>query len=230
MAKTSDNPQLARQQAIEQARTAGILGSSALTQGGAFASLTGSGDVSSGFDDTNIYGGLLGNEAGEMQGGFGFGRSGFGPGGGGTGWGTIGTGRYGTIGHGSGTGSGYGVGSGRGGMRGRQSAVPQVRIGQPSSVGDLDKAIIRRYIKRNIQKITYCYEKQLLANAGLEGTVNTQFFISPNGTVTTANGTGVSGEVASCVASVIKAIEFPKPKGGGGVQVNYPFNFRPTGG
>ena len=152
-----------------QARTAGILGSTALIQGGAFASLTGTGDVSSGFDDSNIYGGLLGNEAGEMNGGFGFGRSGFGPGGGGTGWGTIGTGRYGTIGHGSGTGSGYGVGGGRGGMRGRTSAVPTVSIGQPNAQGDLDKAIIRRYIKRNIQKITYCYEKQLLAKPGLVG-------------------------------------------------------------
>jgi hypothetical protein len=30
----------------------------------------------SGFDDTNVYGGLLGNEVGEMEGGFGFGRSG----------------------------------------------------------------------------------------------------------------------------------------------------------
>jgi len=49
---------------------------------------------SAGFDE-DIYGGLLGNEAGEMGGGFGFGRGG-----------------YGTIGHGSGT--GYGVGGGRG--------------------------------------------------------------------------------------------------------------------
>ncbi len=230
MKKTADQEQLARQQAIEQARTAGVLGSAALTQGGNFASITGTGDISSGFDDLDIQGGLLGNEPGEMAGGFGFGRSGFGPGGGGTGWGTIGTGRYGTIGHGSGTGSGYGVGSGRGGMRGRQSSVPQVRIGQPQSVGDLDKAIIRRYIKRNIQKITYCYEKQLLARPGLEGTVGTQFFISPNGTVASSAAKGVDDEVASCVAAVIKAIEFPKPKGGGGVQVNYPFNFRPTGG
>jgi hypothetical protein len=230
MQKTQDQEQLARQQAIKDAQSAGILGSTALQQGGAFASLTGTGDVSSGFDDVNIYGGLLGNEAGEMYGGFGFGRSGFGPGGGGTGWGTIGTGRYGTIGHGSGTGSGYGVGGGRGGMRGRTSAVPQVRIGQPNAVGDLDKAIIRRYIKRNIQKITYCYEKQLLAKPGLQGTVSTQFFITPNGNVAQSSGSGVDGEVSSCVAAVIKAIEFPKPKGGGGVQVNYPFTFRPTGG
>lgn len=229
MQKTQEDPQLARQQAIDQARTAGILGNTALTQGGAFASLTGTGDQSSGFDDTNIYGGLLGNEAGEMNGGFGYGRSGFGPGGGGTGWGTIGTGRYGTIGHGSGTGSGYGVGGGRGGMRGRTAAVPTVSIGQPNANGDLDKAIIRRYIKRNIQKITYCYEKQLLAKPGLSGVVTTQFFITPNGNVASSSGSGVDPEVANCVAGVIKNIEFPKPKGGGGVQVNYPFTFRPAG-
>ena len=229
MQKNQEDPQLARQQAIEQARNAGILGSTALQQGGAFASLTGTGDISSGFDDTNIYGGLLGNEAGEMNGGFGYGRSGFGPGGGGTGWGTIGTGRYGTIGHGSGTGSGYGVGGGRGGMRGRSAAVPTVSIGQPNAQGDLDKAIIRRYIKRNIQKIQYCYEKELLAKPGLSGTVQTQFLITGNGNVQSSTGNGVDGNVSSCVAAVIKGIEFPKPKGGGNVQVNYPFTFRPAG-
>ena len=37
-------------------------------------------------------------------------------------------------------------------------------------------------------------------------------------------------DIARCVAGVISSIEFPKPKGGGGVQVNYPFTFRPTGG
>jgi hypothetical protein len=230
MKKNQDDPVLARQSAIDEAKTAGILGSTALTQGGAFASLTGTGDISSGFDDSNIYGGLLGNEAGEMNGGFGYGRSGFGPGGGGTGWGTIGTGRYGTIGHGSGTGQGYGVGGGRGGMRGRTSAVPTVSIGQPSAEGDLDKAIIRRYIKRNIQKIQYCYEKQLLAKPTLAGTVSAQFFITPNGSVAQSNGSGLDPDVASCVAEVIKNIEFPKPKGGGGVQVNYPFTFHSSGG
>ncbi|HRC58504.1 MAG TPA: AgmX/PglI C-terminal domain-containing protein, partial [Kofleriaceae bacterium] len=198
------DPQLARVQAIEAARSAGILGVTGLTQGGAFASLTGTGDISSGLDDADIYGGLLGNEAGEMQGGFGYGRGGVGPGGGGTGWGTIGTGRYGTIGHGDGTGTGYGVGGGRGGIRGRTSAVPTVSIGTPSANGDLDKAIIRRYIKRNLAKIQYCYEKELLAKPSLAGTVQTQFLIMPNGTVASASGNGVDGSVASCVAAVVK--------------------------
>lgn len=214
--------------ALEQAKAAGILGSTALTQGGAFASLTGTGDISSGLDDKDIYGGLVGNEPGDMQGGFGYGKAGFGPGGGGTGWGTIGTGKYGTIGKGSGTGSGYGVGGGRGGMRGRAACVPTVSIGQPTSQGDLDKAIIRRYIKRNIQKLQYCYEKQLIATPGLSGTVATQFFITPEGNVTNVIAKGVHTEVSSCITNVIQGIQFPKPKGGGGVQVSYPFTFRPS--
>ena len=56
-----------------------------------------------------------------------------------------------------------------------------------------------------------------------------QFFISPTGVVADSRASGVDGEVASCVAAVIKSIEFPKPKGGGGVQVNYPFIFKQSG-
>lgn len=199
----------------EAGATAGILGTMQTTEGGAFASLTGTGDISSGFDDTNIYGGLLGNEAGS------------GAGGGGTGWGTIGTGRYGTIGGGT-AGSGYGVGGGRGGMRGRSNAVPTVSIGQPNSQGDLDKAIIRRYVKRNIQKIQYCYEKELLTKKTLKGTLTAEFTISPNGNVTSSTASGLDSNVDTCVANVIKAIEFPKPHGGGSVTVKYPFTFRPA--
>jgi hypothetical protein len=72
----------------------------------------------------------------------------------------------------------------------------------------------------------YCYEKQLLVNGNLAGTVSTQFFISPEGTVARADASGVDPEVAGCVAGVIKDIEFPKPRGGGGVQVNYPLTLQ----
>ena len=69
-----DEPQLARKQAIEAARKAGILGTAAKEHGGKFASLTGTGDFTSGLDDKDVYGGLLGDEAGAMHGGLGFGR------------------------------------------------------------------------------------------------------------------------------------------------------------
>ena len=223
------SPALARERAISEARNAGVLGGAQTAQGGTFQSLTGTGDISSGLDDSNVYGGLVGNEAGEMEGGFGFGRSGFGPGGGGTGEATIGTGRYGTIGHGAGTGTGYGVGGGRGGMRGRSASVPTVSIGQPATLGDLDPAIVRRYIKRNIQRIQYCYERELLRNPGLAGVVQSQFVIGANGSVAGATATGVNEAVASCIATVIRNIEFPRPLTGT-VQVRYPFAFSGAGG
>ncbi|HET6610807.1 MAG TPA: AgmX/PglI C-terminal domain-containing protein [Kofleriaceae bacterium] len=230
MKKTADTPQLAKKQAIDEATQAGFLGENSALQGAAFASLTGTADFSSGFDDRDVYGGLVGNEVGEMYGGFGFGVSGVGPGGGGTGWGTIGTGRYGTIGHGSGTGSGYGTGSGRGGMRGRTARVPKVRIGVASTTGDLDKNIIRRYIRRKLPQITYCYEKQLVVKPGLHGTVVTQFQISPMGTVIQAAASGMGDStVEKCVGNVIKSIKFPRPKGGGLVNVRYPFTFQAAG-
>jgi len=231
MKKTYDgDPQLARQQAMDTARRSGILGAFQAQQGGAFASITGTGDFSSGLDDRDVYGGLIGNEVGEMQGGWGYGLKGTGPGGGGTGWGTIGTGRYGTIGHGSGTGSGYGVGSGRGGMHGRKARPPQVNIGHATATGDLDKNIIRRYIRKKLPQIKYCYEKQLLVKPKLAGTVVTNFTISGNGAVISVSASGIGdGSVESCVAAAIKSIQFPKPKGGGLVNVRYPFTFRPAG-
>ena len=115
-------------------------------------------------------------------------------------------------------------------MRGRRSVTPRVRIGNATATGDLDKNIIRRYIRRKLPRIKYCYEKQLLVKPGLKGTVVTNFQISPSGSVLGSTAKGVNAEVAGCVADVIKSIQFPKPKGGGLVQVRYPFNFRPTGG
>ena len=53
-----------------------------------------------------------------------------------------------------------------------------------------------------------------------------QFFIAPNGVVASASASGVSATVSGCVRDVIKSLEFPKPGGGGGVQVNYPFHVR----
>ncbi len=230
MKKTDDTAHLSKAEKQEAARNSGVLGVMNRTQGGLFASVTGTGDFSSGYDDRDIQGGLLGNEPGEMEGGYGFGTQGMGPGGGGTGMGTIGRGGYGTIGHGSGTGSGYGVGGGKGGMGGRRPLVPQVKIGNVSATGDLDKEIIRKYIRQKMAQFEYCYQKQLTIKPELAGTVTTQFKIDPNGTVISASASGMGNpDVEQCVAQVILSIHFPKPTGGGFVQVSYPFTFRTSG-
>ena len=224
------DPQLARTQAIEAARTAGVLGVVGVQNGDMFASLTESGALSSGFDDADVYGPLFGAD-GEGKGYFGYGRSGFGAGGGCTQepCGIIGTGPgYGKIGLGKFGRSGWDT-IGGGGPRGRKhvAGVPNPVIGQPTGTDGLDKQIIRRYIKRNIDKIKYCYEKELLAKPGLEGSVRVSFFIAPTGSVQSSVGAGLDPTVANCVAEVVGAIQFPKPNGG--VQVNYPFTFHPSG-
>jgi len=98
--------------------------------------------------------------------------------------------------------------------------------GAIAAAGDLDKAIIRRFVKANLTPIRACYEKQLAGNPTLAGTVQVSFYITPKGSVASATASGVDAAVASCVAGVIRTIRFPRPKGGGGVQVNYPFSFR----
>jgi hypothetical protein len=224
-------PSMSREEAIEAARNAGFLGDTATLKGG-IASLSSLQDFSSGFDDADIYGPLFG-ASGEGRGNFGGGRHGFGAGGGckpGEHCGIIGAGRFGTIGNGDKVGDGWGQpGSSHGPRMRRVSSVPTTDIGRPIVGGDLDRAIIRRYIRQNIDKISYCYEKQLLAKPGLGGTVSVQFLIAGNGSVQASSGSGLDNEVAGCVAGVIKNIKFPAPKNGGNVQVNYPFNFHPAG-
>ena len=113
-------------------------------------------------------------------------------------------------------------------MRGRRSVTPHVRIGNATATGDLDKNIIRRYIRRKMSRIRYCYEKQLLLVPDIKGRVVATFDITSTGSVANANAKGVDVGVANCVVSVLKTIKFPKPKNGQSVSVSYPFSFRPN--
>ncbi len=109
----------------------------------------------------------------------------------------------------------------------RTAAAPTVTLGDATTKGsDLDKAIVRRYVKRNVVKFRYCYEQGLVANARLAGTVTTKFEISTTGVVTDATATGVDPEVASCIVKAVKGIEFPKLPNVGPVSVSYPMTFR----
>lgn len=108
------------------------------------------------------------------------------------------------------------------------SNTPSARMGQPNVQGDLDKPTIRFTVFQHLTEIRACYEAKLASDPLLAGTVQTQFFIAPTGKVASASASGVHAEVADCIAKIIRGIEFPKPDGGGGVQVNYPFTFRPA--
>lgn len=133
------------------------------------------------------------------------------------GWNTIGT-----SGYGGGVGGSFGAVG-----RHRSAFAPIVRLGQATVEGDLDKNIVRRYIRRSLTKISYCYEKQLADNAKLAGTVTTKFTITGIGAVHDVTAEGVDPKVSDCVKAVIAAIQFPKPKNEKAVKAMYPFTFSP---
>ena len=152
------------------------------------------------------------------------GLTGYGDGGGGgssTSYG-MGTAHYATIGSGASTVSARGAGV----PAAHIAAVPAVSIGTVQVQGQLDKSILHRYVHRNYQKLLYCYEKRLVADPTLAGIVTAQFVIDDHGVVMTSTADGFDVEVASCVADVIKDIQFPSVRNGGSIQIKYPFNFR----
>jgi hypothetical protein len=222
-----DQPRLSndqlRDQVIDQAIREGILGSGQLLS--SIKVLGAPTDLASGFDLRDTNGSIYGTD-GEGRGVFGGGPSGFGIGGGcpQEPCGTIGTRPgYGTINLGPPKGP-YGF-AGIGNLPIREHRKLEPRVGPPTTSNPTyDRSIVRRYIRRHLNEISYCYEKQLLAHPDIGGDINATFLIGPNGTVQSSSGTGFDSEVTSCLAGVIKTIEFPPP-GEGGVQVNYPFHF-----
>lgn len=121
------------------------------------------------------------------------------------------------------------VDRGGGGMRSGRIALPLTRFGNVTAEGELDRAIIRRYLRRAAPKLTYCYEQRLLTQPSLAGTVTTDLVIDGQGRVTSARSKGVDPSVERCVAAVVKAIVFPRPHAGI-VRVSFPIEFQPTGG
>jgi hypothetical protein len=152
--------------------------------------------------------------------------------GGGSGWGAIGTGHYGVLGSAAMSSASYGTTGARASdLHPRVATAPSVTIGAPMMMGPggIDKAIIRRYVRRQLEKIQYCYEKRLLSSPKLTGTVRAHFTINGAGQVITATADGLGdAEVESCVAGVIQQVEFPRTDDRGVVQVNYPFTFVPA--
>ena len=101
-------------------------------------------------------------------------------------------------------------------------SVPTMSLAQPTS--RFDKNTLRRYIRRNLPKITNCYLSQPVQTPDPDGALNTHFIIGADGNVTDVTTDGFDPAVARCVADVIRGIQFPSP--GSPVVVSYPFTFR----
>jgi hypothetical protein len=160
----------------------------------------------------------------------GLGLVGTGVGGGGTGEGTIGLGSLGTIGYGGGGGSGYGYGRGEGGLGGRRVSDPDVVPGLAQVRGSLDKEIIRRVVRRHLNEVRFCYEKELQPRVDYRGQTRAVFVIAPSGEVVSASADFSESDsaIGPCVANAIRRWKFPASSQGSSV-VTYPFVFEVAG-
>ena len=246
--KKDPSPSLAREEALSDAATFGMIG--VLAQGPAVpvAAAWGADLEAHGRDKLAANGEMWAHETGQYGGYGGLYLSGIGQGGGGRGEG-IGLGLIGTLGHysgppGSGT-SGDGVhGSGSLGSwasgTGRLGGVHRTRAprvwtwgwdGAPMVVGRLPPDAIRRIIRQNFGRFRLCYEKGLRENPSLAGRVTVRFVIGRDGAVSTASNGGsdfTDPAVVSCVVRAFYGLSFPQPEGGI-VTVTYPIVFSPGG-
>lgn len=101
---------------------------------------------------------------------------------------------------------------------------PSVEAGGISG-GGRERSVLARVIRRHINEVRYCYERQLVQEPDLEGNLVVRFTIQPDGTVGAVEITsGVHDEVDSCVVGRIRAWTFPAAEGI--TVVNYPFVFQ----
>ncbi|HVK78120.1 MAG TPA: AgmX/PglI C-terminal domain-containing protein [Kofleriaceae bacterium] len=93
-----------------------------------------------------------------------------------------------------------------------------------------DTPAVRKQVNRYRSRLSNCYERRLVVKPDLAGTVTVSFVIAADGTVVSAEASGVDPEVAECVAKLFRSLRFPKVTGGGMVQVRYPITFGPDPG
>ncbi len=201
------------------AENAGVLG--ALRDAGALDGMFGSSGL-----DANLTGGIGGliGAKGMQFGAGGLGARGSGLGGGGS---AEGLGGLGTKGIGSGK-SGFGSGGGNFGKKstGGLSSVG----GDPIILGALDRSLIDEVIKRHMNQIKYCYQRELTKDPSLAGKIVIKFTIAKDGSVSSAStktSTMNNPSVEQCLVGRFMRMQFPQPKGGGIVIVSYPFLFSP---
>ena len=107
---------------------------------------------------------------------------------------------------------------------------PTVQPLPPTVTGPLEKDLVIRIIKRNLNQLRYCFESNLTRNPGLQGTLVIDLIITPEGTVAaTKLGSSSLNDANTEGCFVARAKTWMFPKSSGQVTVVYPFLLQPQG-
>ena len=103
---------------------------------------------------------------------------------------------------------------------------------EPKTVvlGSMDPEVLRKILQEYLPQFRHCYQQELEAdNEDLEGIIDLKFRITKSGKASRIKvkpkDASFSKRGTNCMAGVLKLIKFPKPKGGGVVDVRQPLNF-----
>lgn len=103
---------------------------------------------------------------------------------------------------------------------------------EPKTVvlGSMDPELLRKILREYIPQFRHCYQQELITNSDkIKGVIDLNFTISAGGKVSKYNikvkDAQFSQKGVGCMGQVLSLIDFPKPKGGGVVDVRQPLNF-----
>jgi hypothetical protein len=102
---------------------------------------------------------------------------------------------------------------------------------EPKTVvlGSMDPELLRKILQEYLPQFRHCYQQELVTASDIKGVIDLDFQISQTGKVSKtsikAKDARFSKKGVDCMAKVLGIIEFPKPKGGGVVDVRQPLNF-----
>jgi hypothetical protein len=97
-------------------------------------------------------------------------------------------------------------------------------------LGSIDPEILRKILGEYLAQFKFCYQQELQEQSEkIKGIVDLNFRIEGDGKVSKVNiksaQTKFSDRGISCMSNILRMIDFPKPKGGGLVDVRQPLNF-----
>ena len=103
---------------------------------------------------------------------------------------------------------------------------------EPKTVvlGSIDPDLLRKILREHLPQFRHCYQQELEENSEeLAGILDLKFTISATGKAAKvkikSKSSRFSKKGIGCMANVLHHIDFPKPKGGGVVDVRQPLNF-----
>lgn len=115
------------------------------------------------------------------------------------------------------------------GLSGKTDTTTSYLQANTKILGAMDPELIRKIMREYIPQFRHCYQRELVINPSVAGVFDLEFQINSKGKGVSVGvkkqGKNFSAKGMGCLKQVVSMIPFPKPKGGGLVDVKQPMNF-----